>query len=216
MSDQNINPFGALPNHSATFGTMQKDSEGFRTARNDAERRESHTLTVREVARMFEAAGVARTERSIVNWCQPNKLGVPRLDSYFDPNERKYFISPQSAELAIKEEQAKAARGSETSESVERIPNVAERGSDTSESTTHDEDESIKTLRREVMDLKITNRAKEIHIEQLQKERERFLEKLISSSHRVGELEARLLQLEAPRNTGDDTSEEFGEPARPQ
>ena len=56
-------------------------------------------MTVREVARLFEAAGVARTERSITNWCQPNKMGVARLENYFDPNERKYFISPKSAEL---------------------------------------------------------------------------------------------------------------------
>src|SRR5438034_3727481 len=27
--------------------------------------------------------------RSIINWCQPNKLGVCRLDNYFDPNERR-------------------------------------------------------------------------------------------------------------------------------
>ena len=75
-----------------------------------SERKESHTLTVREVARMFEAAGVPRTERSIVNWCQLNRTGIARLDSYFDPNERRYFISPQSVEQAIAEEKAKAAK----------------------------------------------------------------------------------------------------------
>ena len=75
-----------------------------------AERRENHTLTVREMARMFEAAGVARTERSIVNWCQPNRQGIVRLDSYFDPNERKYYITPQSVEAVIQEEIQRASK----------------------------------------------------------------------------------------------------------
>jgi hypothetical protein len=44
-----------------------------------------------------------------VNWCQHNALGVGKLDAYFDPNERKYFITPESVELAIAEEMAKAA-----------------------------------------------------------------------------------------------------------
>jgi hypothetical protein len=64
---------------------------------------------------MFEAAGVARTERSIINWCQPNKMGVPRLENYFDPNERKYFISPNSVDQVIQEEIAKAAKSGESS-----------------------------------------------------------------------------------------------------
>jgi hypothetical protein len=37
-------------------------------------------------------------ERSIINWCQINKQRVARLKIHFDPNERKYFIWPQSVE----------------------------------------------------------------------------------------------------------------------
>jgi len=37
---------------------------------------------------------------------QSNRQGIAKLDSYFDPNERKYFVTPQSVTLAIKEEQA--------------------------------------------------------------------------------------------------------------
>jgi hypothetical protein len=43
-------------------------------------------MTVRETARLFETAGVARSERSIVNWCQKNRQGIARLDAYYDPN----------------------------------------------------------------------------------------------------------------------------------
>ena len=37
-------------------------------------------------------------------------------------------------------------------------------------------------------------------IEQLQKERETLLEQVVQTSHKVGELETRLLQLEQPRS----------------
>jgi hypothetical protein len=101
--------FGNVPNDAESFGKVPHVSESFRNLPQGSERKENHTLTVREVARLFEAAGVARSERSIVNWCQPNRQGIPRLDSYYDPNERKYFITPQSVEAAIAEEKAKAA-----------------------------------------------------------------------------------------------------------
>src|SRR5688500_6478008 len=79
--------FRTVPNNSESFGTLPHVSEAFRTTR-----KESHTITVREAARMFEAAGVARTERSIVNWCRENATGIARLDAYFEPNERRYYI----------------------------------------------------------------------------------------------------------------------------
>ena len=60
-------------------------------------------------------------------------------------------------------------------------------------------------LEKEIVDLRITNRGKDYFIEQLQKERERFaqerqgyVEKLMSFNRKVGELETKLLQLEAP------------------
>ncbi len=93
-----------LQNNSETFGNIPKPSETFGNFPNHSERTEHHTLTVREVARMFEDAGVARTERSIINWCRQNRDGVSRLNCFFDENEHKYFITPQSVDLAIKEE----------------------------------------------------------------------------------------------------------------
>src|ERR1039457_5001272 len=113
--------FGSVPNDSEEFRTVRNDTEGFRTIPHVSERKQNHTLTVREVARMFEAAGVARTERSIVNWCQPNRTGIARLDAYFDPNERKYYLTPLSVELAIAEEKAKAAKIND-SETFGKVP----------------------------------------------------------------------------------------------
>lgn len=186
-----------LPHISETFGSVRNGTEGFGSVPKASERRESHTLTVREVARMFEAAGVARTERSIINWCQPNKLGVPRLDCYFDPNERRYFITPQSVDLAIKEEQSKAAQFA-GAEPVESVPKNAESQRDTGASSSNGGIQNMRELQRDITDLKITNKAKDMFIEQLQGERRDLVDKLMISSHRVGELESKLLQLEPP------------------
>jgi len=68
-----------IPQASAEFRTTPKAAEDFGKVPQAAERKENHTLTVRETARMFETAGVARTERSIINWCQPNRQGIARL-----------------------------------------------------------------------------------------------------------------------------------------
>lgn len=200
MSDNATDSFRRLPQTAEDFGTIPQAAETFRSVPQITERQESHTLTVREVARMFESACVARTERSIINWCHPNKLGVCRLDAYFDPNERKHFITPQSVALAIKEEQTKANKSSDTP--VGNFPN----GADTDgrvPRTGDKEDVDVTALERELTDLKITNRAKDYFIDQLKSERKTIVEQLMTSSHKVGELEAKLLQLEAPRTTGE-------------
>lgn len=187
--------FRTIPNHAEGFGTMPKPSERSQTTPQISARKENHTLTVREAARMFEAAGVARTERSIVNWCQANAQGIARLDAYFDPNERKYFITPQSVELAIGEEKAKAAKNT-SSESVSTVPNVSEPAQITTAGEKDmDSARQIKDLEKEIFDLMITNRGKDFFIEQLQKEREGLMTQVVESSRKVGELETRLLQL---------------------
>ena len=189
--------FGKVPNSSEAFRMVRNDAEGFRNVPKGSERKDNHTLTVREAARMFEAAGVARTERSIVNWCQPNKMGIARLDSYFDPNERKYFITPQSVELAIAEEKARAAKINEPSEPVGNVP----KGSERAKSGSEPDDEWGKELERKNLDLKIANRGKDYLIEQLQKERSGFFDQLLAANRKVGELETRLLQLEEPKTS---------------
>ena len=186
-----------VPQSSADFRTVPNHAEAFGKVPHDAERKESHTLTVREVARMFEAAGVARTERSIVNWCQPNRTGIARLDSYFDPNERRYYISPESVERAIQEEIQKSKKPSErpVSEPVGIIQNGAESRQNTAMVVEIDV-ERLKELERENLDLKIANRGKDYLIDQLKDERKGFYDQLLTSNRKVGELESKLMQLE--------------------
>lgn len=195
--------FGTVPQPSESFGNVPQGAE----PHISAELRERYTLTVRETARLFEAAGVARSERSIVNWCQQNRQGIARLDAYFDPNERRYFITRQSADSIIAEEKARAAKahaeplpqvaeepGTEPkpdAETFRKVPNPAE---DTRAETKADSNE-LAELKKENFDLKITNRGKDYFIEQLQKERDGLLRQVVDSSQRVGQLEAKLLQL---------------------
>jgi len=193
--------FRTVPKDSATFGNVPKASESFRSVPHVSERKENHSLTVRDAARLFETAGVARTERSITNWCQPNRTGMARLDAYFDPNERKYFITPQSVELAIAEEKAKAAKVNQPAEpfgtatqDFRTIPKAAERTE--SPFLNDSENREVRELENQVRDLQITNKAKDIVIEQMQKERTGFFEQVISASRKVGELETKLLQLD--------------------
>ncbi len=197
--------FGEVPNDSESFRTIPNDSESLRNVPKVSERKENHTLTVREAARMFETAGVARTERSITNWCQPNKSGIARLDAYFDPNERRYFITPQSTELAIQEEKAKAVKGARTAEPVETIPHGSEKAQERDMMDSEADMERLRELEKEVMDLKITNRGKDYFIEQLQKERngfalerQEYVAQLVRVNRTMGELEAKLLQIASP------------------
>ena len=123
--DSDRNASESLPNDSEDFGNRSEPvqnpsevrsiiseplSEKLEFSGNNAlsEKTANHTLSVREAARLFEDAGVPRTERSIINWCNPNKKGIKRLDCYFDQTDRKYFVTPQSISLTITEERKKS------------------------------------------------------------------------------------------------------------
>ena len=203
---QDAEQFGTIPQGSEDFGMFPKGADAFRTMRNTAERTEQHTLTVREVARLFEQAGVPRPERSIINWCQPNRHGVARLDAFFDTNERKYFITPQSVNAAVREEQAKTGAGgvASTSQPEREAPHDPERPASRSEDS-----EEAKSLERKLRDLEITNRAKDYFIDQLkteraefQQERQQYVDRLVSTSREIGELRSQLLVLASGSKAG--------------
>jgi len=176
---------------------VPKDTEEFGKIPQATERKENHTLTVRETARMFETSGVARTERSIINWCQPNRQGIARLDSYYEPNERKYYITPQSVEAAIQEEIQRAKKSKEppTSESFgSSVAHVKHPGN-----TNLADEQRHKELEREIFDLQITNRGKDYLIGELNKERKSFFDQILATNRTVGQLEAKLQLLEGPK-----------------
>ncbi len=200
-------PLGSAPHRSDPFRTVPNSSESFRTLRNRVERNAAHTLTVKEVARMFETAGVSRTERSIVKWCLPNKHDVARLDAFFDSNERKWFITQESVEQAISEEKARAARRNEPvrndSEPIDPVPNGSDARGRQPQHDAGETPERIKELETQMLDLKILNGGKDFLIDQLRKERESLLNKVVDYSRQVGQLETSLRQLASPRNSSE-------------
>src|ERR1700733_15247800 len=195
---QNAEASPEVPRTSAEFRMAPKNAEEFGRVPQVTERNENHTLTVRETARMFETAGVARTERSIINWCQPNRQGITRLDSYYEPNERKYYITLHSVEAVIQEEIQRAIKPTDIPDaeafgnSVARVKHVKSAG-------TSADDRKLRELEREILDLKITNRGKDIFIEQLKSERSGFFDQLLAANRTVGQLETKLNQVDGPK-----------------
>jgi hypothetical protein len=139
---------------------------------------------------MFVTAGVARTERSIINWCQPNRQGIARLDSYFDPNERKDYITPQSVEAVIQEEIQRAKKSAVATDS-ETFGSVAARVKNPENSVETSDSRRLQELEREIIDLKIANRGKDYLLGELNRERQSFFEQLLSANRTVGQLEAK-------------------------
>ena len=216
-----------LENQSERFG---KSQESFGNIRKGSEspqerfgkvRKENHTLTIKEVLKIFESKNVDITERSVVNYCHPNRYGVSLLDCYLDQNERKYFITPESVERAIEEVKARKTRlnkenqgvledlrkgpesGSESfgnvrkgpesgSESFGKVPNDSETGK------IEEYEKEITNLKQENLDLKITNKGKDYFIDQMKSERAELIAKVEDSARMIGELETRL-QIEPPK-----------------
>ena len=215
MSEQNepkiiLQLPGSVMGNSESPSEVQSATEEFRTVPNDAvefgkvpqaaERNENHTLTVRESARMFEAAGVARTERSIINWCQANRQGIARLDSYFDPNERKYYITPQSVEAVIQEEIQRSKKSGEATDSEGFGSSVTHvKHSSNHDNWKTDGARKIEELERTVNDLKLSNQVKDLFIDLLKKERSQVFEKFLPDNQLIGQFDAKLQRLDEPQ-----------------
>jgi len=80
---------------------------------------------------MSEVAGGVRIECGILNPCQRNKLGVPRLEDCLDPNERRDFISLRNGEVVISEGKAEAAKNAAASGHVDGATGVQKKGEHT-------------------------------------------------------------------------------------
>lgn len=166
---------------------------------------------------MCEEAGVARTERSITNWCQPDRNGISRLDAYFDPNEHRYFITPQSVERAIAEEKSKVKSPPHAPETPQPFPNDSEafrsfpnasepRAPEQPATKQHDHANAspdvmkeLEDLRAENFGLRVSNSAKDQVLKLMDEDRQKIFNSALENSRRIGELEQKLLQLGAPR-----------------
>jgi len=126
-----------------------------------------------------------------------NRHGITRLESDFDPNECKYYITPQSVEALIREEIQRGKKSNKLSASEpfgSSVAHVKHSGN-----TNLADERQLKELERKIFDLQIANRGKDYLIDELNKERTRFFDQLLDANRTVGQLETKLNQLEAPK-----------------
>src|SRR5918911_1711889 len=101
--------FGTVPNQASENLTVfpNHSETNFVPFRKPSERKPSHTLTVREVQRIFEDNEISLSEHTVTNWCKQNSQGICKLDGFYDETERRWYITPESVEIAIREERLK-------------------------------------------------------------------------------------------------------------
>src|SRR5947208_91123 len=97
---------GNIPHPFAVSGgTIPQDAEPITSALpHRAERTAEHTLTFRDIVRLFEVENLFIAERTITNWCHSNKSGTSRLDGFYDEQERRWLITPTSVHKILEEE----------------------------------------------------------------------------------------------------------------
>lgn len=123
---------------------------------------------------------------------------LPGLIGYYDPSERKYYITPQSVETAIQEEIQRIKNRSAIND-PEPFGSAVARVKHSEDILSPSDVQNIQELKWEILDLKITNREKEYLIGELIKERKVILDQLLSANRTMGQLEAMLNQLNDPK-----------------
>jgi len=115
------------------------------------------------------------------------------LDNYYDPNERKYYITPQSIEAVIQEEIQRTKKT--------QVPDSEPFGSSVAHvkhprTKSAGDERRIQDLEREVQNFEIANQVKDQFINLMKNERAVFTEKLQVTSRTMGQLETKLNQLD--------------------
>jgi hypothetical protein len=220
-------PHQNTPEHSGSVGNVPEHSENVL----DNVRNANHTLTVKEVLVMFWNENVDITERSLTKYCHPNRQGVQLLDAYFDENERKFFITPESVPNAIEEVRARKIRMKQNyvdvpkhSEQDRRTDqNIPEHSGtngnvpkeSVNKETSDDDKKKIKDLEEKIFDLSVNNKAKGQIIRHMQEEKKETLKMMREDRTFIGKLKTKLLQLgtsektlEEDENNSNDSSVE--------
>jgi hypothetical protein len=197
-----------------------------------ATRTEAHTLTTREVMKIFEAAGIPRAQRSIERYCQQGDL-----DCLPDAIERRQYITQESVDTLIgqlKELAARHPKASEeqvrptTDDDPERRAATAATGDSMKHGTPDKQGEQhargeyeqriaelearAKELENAKFNLEIDKRARDQIVsmlrEQMSQQTQVFSAELTQQSRRVGQLETEMRQLMAPRRDSRPTRDD--------
>jgi hypothetical protein len=168
-----------------------------------------YNLTTKEAARRCVDAGLPRIERTMLNWCQPDRNGESRMKCHYDHASRKWYINEESFEVALAEEISRAkSRGEflgpkveeeKMSVPVEKQPLQENERSQSSESRAY----RTADAEREFRDVAIASGVKDLRIKDLERhiekledavahekaEKREYIERLITLSGRAGQLE---------------------------
>lgn len=156
-----------------------------------ADRRADYALSVEATSALFSRAGVPRSPRTVMRYCANGHLDCQKVDT--ERNE-KYLVSRESVDRKIQE----------LPQAISMLtrPDASDRdtaGHDSSQRDTSHQDETaaqlearVRELEAEIIDLRITNRAKDQFIEAIRHERTSFLEQLTAASREIGQLETRI------------------------
>ena len=183
-----------------------------------ATRTEAHSLTTREVMKIFEAAGIPRAQRSIERYCQQGDL-----DCLPDAIERRQYITRESVdtligqlkELAARHQQASAEQMSTTPDDTPRQPptdDAMKHGTPEKRDEKHaagEDDKAVEAMKARIKELEVQNlnleigkRASEQFVgmlrEEITQQVQVFSTQLTQTSRRVGQLETEMRLLKAP------------------
>ena len=188
-----------------------------------ATRTEAHTLTTREVMKIFEEVGIPRAQRSIERYCQQGDL-----DCLPDAIERRQYITRESVDTLIGQLKELAARHQKASEEqmqptsdddIDRRGATRADGESMKHGTPEQQSEKHvigeyeqriaeleaqnKELENQNFNLEIDKRARDQVVglmrEQMTQQTKDFSEHMMTTSRRVGQLETEMRQLTAPR-----------------
>lgn len=168
-----------------------------------------HVLTIEEAARLFAEGHVPRSPRTIARFCQLGDLDCIRVET---EKNFKYLIDPSSVEKRIKELQQALHFSSKTHQDMsghvetinETQPDMSRHDGQARETEARDEKAEylarrVEELENENVHLKIGKAANEMVINQLHAERKEFMSQVTDMSFRLGEAQAKLQLLDAPR-----------------
>ena len=121
---------------------------------------------------------------------------------------RSQIVIDSKKQLEVVEEPAR-----ESSATTNNTPKDFEKQSPAPSTTPGSDADSLQALRKEIANLQVTNQVKALMVEQLQKDREhsdaerrQYIEELMNTTRKLGEMEAKLQQLEGAARAGQTTN----------
>ena len=204
---------------------MSDETHSHADARSSAQEREAarHELTIKAASALFAQFGVPRSPRSVQGFCKDDHIDCVRVKA---PNGNRYFVNKESVERyaielkqieevgkIVSDEPFAQEREASRDSAQERATVIPEK------TTTHvpnngdveQSSDTMKALREENLNLRIDNRAKEQFINQLVEDRNSLMQSVQDVNYRLGAADARVQQLEAPREAARNSAQEHAE-----